>query len=133
MAQHHDKLGSYRRPSLQFNALQRPDEEPTITSPKFSATIQTPDIELKTASTSLDAEGLDLDGEKRESLIGPQRSSGVKADKEKRKRSRVTPEQLVHLERYFAMDRSPTATRRKDISDHLGMHERQTQIWFQNR
>lgn len=69
---------------------------------------------------------------------GPQRSrpasmTAGKADKEKRKRSRVTPEQLVHLEQFFAMDRSPTAARRKEISDMLGMQERQTQIWFQNR
>ncbi|KZW02865.1 hypothetical protein EXIGLDRAFT_374945 [Exidia glandulosa HHB12029] len=51
----------------------------------------------------------------------------------KRKRSRVTPEQLAHLERIFAQDRSPTAARRKEISEMLGMNERQTQIWFQNR
>ena len=51
----------------------------------------------------------------------------------KRKRSRVTPEQLVHLERIFAQDRSPTAAKRKEISELLGMQERQTQIWFQNR
>ncbi|KAI0029756.1 hypothetical protein K488DRAFT_55683, partial [Vararia minispora EC-137] len=57
--------------------------------------------------------------------------SGV--DREKRKRSRVTPDQLVHLERFFAMDRSPTAARRREISQMLGMQERQTQIWFQNR
>ncbi|KAE9403648.1 homeobox-domain-containing protein, partial [Gymnopus androsaceus JB14] len=50
-----------------------------------------------------------------------------------KKRSRVTPEQLVHLERYFTVDRSPTAARRREISDLLGMQERQTQIWFQNR
>ncbi|GBE88456.1 hypothetical protein BKA93DRAFT_823261 [Sparassis latifolia] len=55
------------------------------------------------------------------------------AAKGKRKRSRVTPEQLSHLERFFASDRSPTAARRKEISGLLGMHERQTQIWFQNR
>lgn len=70
------------------------------------------------------------------SSAGFQRStvtSGVKTEKEKKKRTRVTPEQLVHLERYFAMDRNPTAARRKDISDLLGMQERQTQIWFQNR
>ncbi|KAF8751783.1 Homeodomain [Rhizoctonia solani] len=30
-------------------------------------------------------------------------------------------------------DRSPTAARRKEISEQLGMQERQTQIWFQNR
>jgi regulatory protein PHO2 len=52
---------------------------------------------------------------------------------EKPKRCRVTPEQLVHLERFFAVERSPTATRRREISDLLGMQERQTQIWFQNR
>ncbi|OJA09777.1 hypothetical protein AZE42_07222 [Rhizopogon vesiculosus] len=69
---------------------------------------------------------------------GPQRSksisgAGGKWEREKRKRSRVTPEQLIHLERFFSMDRSPTAARRKEISDLLGMQERQTQIWFQNR
>ncbi|EJD06492.1 uncharacterized protein FOMMEDRAFT_102289 [Fomitiporia mediterranea MF3/22] len=53
--------------------------------------------------------------------------------REKRKRSRVTPEQLTHLERFFAADRSPTAARRREISELLGMQERQTQIWFQNR
>lgn len=62
------------------------------------------------------------------------RSHDAAADpKGKRKRSRVTPEQLAHLERFFAADRSPTAARRKEISDMLGMTERQTQIWFQNR
>jgi len=69
---------------------------------------------------------------------GPQRSKSVsgaggKWEREKRKRSRVTPEQLINLERFFSMDRSPTAARRKEISDLLGMQERQTQIWFQNR
>ena len=65
----------------------------------------------------------------------PSSSSGksTPAEKEKRKRSRVTPDQLVHLERFFAVDRSPTAGRRREISELLGMHERQTQIWFQNR
>ncbi|KAG6336371.1 hypothetical protein ID866_2728 [Astraeus odoratus] len=77
----------------------------------------------------------------KEPASGPQRDGssssapppGPKPEREKRKRSRVTPEQLVHLERFFAMDRSPTAARRKEISDMLGMQERQTQIWFQNR
>jgi len=73
-----------------------------------------------------------------EPASGPQRVrssllSSNKADKEKRKRSRVTPEQLVHLERLFSLDRSPTAARRREISELLGMQERQTQIWFQNR
>ncbi|TFK40073.1 hypothetical protein BDQ12DRAFT_482423 [Crucibulum laeve] len=64
-----------------------------------------------------------------------QRSGSVssKSDKEKRKRSRVTPSQLNQLEAIFASDRSPTAARRREISERLGMHERQTQIWFQNR
>ncbi|KAG5646099.1 hypothetical protein DXG03_004338 [Asterophora parasitica] len=63
-------------------------------------------------------------------------SASGKSDKEKgekRKRSRVTPDQLLHLERFFLLDRSPTAARRREISDLLGMQERQTQIWFQNR
>src|SRR6266436_1810269 len=51
----------------------------------------------------------------------------------KRKRSRVTPAQLAQLERTFAKDRSPTAAKRKEISEMLGMQERQTQVWFQNR
>ncbi|KAF9474680.1 homeobox-domain-containing protein, partial [Pholiota conissans] len=53
--------------------------------------------------------------------------------REKRKRSRVTSEQLAHLERAFQMERSPTAADRRAISEFLGMNERQTQIWFQNR
>lgn len=70
------------------------------------------------------------------SFIGLSRlisASSANLKKEKRKRSRVTPEQLVQLERLFLLDRSPPAARRREISDHLGMHERQTQIWFQNR
>lgn len=69
-------------------------------------------------------------GQRRAAVSGG-RSTG--AEREKRKRSRVTPDQLVHLERFFSMDRSPTATRRREISELLGMQERQTQIWFQNR
>ncbi|TFK96789.1 hypothetical protein BDV98DRAFT_597322 [Pterulicium gracile] len=52
---------------------------------------------------------------------------------EKRKRCRVTPEQLTHLENFFASERSPSAYRRREISEFLGMNDRQTQIWFQNR
>ena len=51
----------------------------------------------------------------------------------KRKRGRVNPTQLAHLERAYAKDRSLDAARRKEISEALGMEERQTQIWFQNR
>ncbi|KAI0709872.1 hypothetical protein C8Q76DRAFT_624997, partial [Earliella scabrosa] len=53
--------------------------------------------------------------------------------KQRRKRSRVSPEQLAKLEHYFAADNSPTSARRKEIARELGMDERQTQIWFQNR
>lgn len=83
------------------------------------------------------------DDEQKPSSIGPQRvrsatlsspsASTARTNLQKRKRSRVTPEQLAHLERVFAQDRSPTAARRKEISEQLGMQERQTQIWFQNR
>jgi len=45
----------------------------------------------------------------------------------------VTPVQLTHLERVFAKDRSPTAAKRKELAEVLGMNERQTQVWFQNR
>ncbi|KAG6900592.1 hypothetical protein C0993_008310 [Termitomyces sp. T159_Od127] len=67
-----------------------------------------------------------------------ERSESVASNKseekvEKRKRSRVTPEQLQRLERFFSLDRNPTASRRREISQMLGMQERQTQIWFQNR
>ncbi|KAF5327702.1 hypothetical protein D9619_004513 [Psilocybe cf. subviscida] len=60
-------------------------------------------------------------------------SESRQESKEKRKRSRVTPDQLRHLERIFQSERAPIAPRRKEISDLLGMNERQTQIWFQNR
>ncbi|KAI0714401.1 hypothetical protein C8T65DRAFT_738653 [Cerioporus squamosus] len=62
-------------------------------------------------------------------LGGPE----ARAAKQRRKRSRVNPEQLLKLEEFFAADNSPTSARRKDIAQQLGMDERQTQIWFQNR
>ncbi|PFH46810.1 hypothetical protein AMATHDRAFT_69006 [Amanita thiersii Skay4041] len=75
----------------------------------------------------------------REPVSRPQRSRTApagcvyEASKEKRKRLRVTPCQLAQLEHYFLIDRNPTPARRKEISEGLGMQERQTQIWFQNR
>lgn len=101
-------------------------------SPSSSTSPLTPD-DSPPPEDSLESE--------RESRVGPIRTRSASTasskssteTKEKRKRSRVTPEQLAHLERYFAMDRSPTAARRKEISETLGMQERQTQIWFQNR
>ncbi|KAG7450988.1 homeobox-domain-containing protein [Guyanagaster necrorhizus] len=80
-----------------------------------------------------------IDDEKdKEPASGPKRSNSStstssKGEKERRKRSRVTAEQLVHLEQFFAVERSPTAARRREISELLGMEERQTQVWFQNR
>lgn len=50
-----------------------------------------------------------------------------------RKRSHVTPQQLTYLERFFALDRSPGAAERKEISKLLGMQERQLQVWISNR
>ncbi|KAG8814938.1 hypothetical protein FRC19_001386 [Serendipita sp. 401] len=52
---------------------------------------------------------------------------------EKARRNRVTPEQLIELEKEFAINRTPNGAQRKAISERLGMKERQTQIWFQNR
>ncbi|CDO74355.1 hypothetical protein BN946_scf184355.g3 [Trametes cinnabarina] len=60
-------------------------------------------------------------------------SSLAAGAKQRRKRSRTTPEQLVKLEEYFLADQSPTSARRRDIARELGLDERQTQIWFQNR
>ncbi|GLB45436.1 putative homeodomain containing protein [Lyophyllum shimeji] len=71
-----------------------------------------------------------------EQRSGSVSSAGGKSGKdkvEKRKRKRVTPEQIVYLEQFFLVDRSPTTARRQEISGFLGMQERQTQIWFQNR
>ncbi|KIK63194.1 hypothetical protein GYMLUDRAFT_72414 [Collybiopsis luxurians FD-317 M1] len=95
------------------------------------ATAGSPITPLTASPGSLNSEA-ENDGEA--STAGSeQTSSRRRRSREKKKRSRVTPEQLVQLERYFAVDRSPTAARRREISDLLGMQERQTQIWFQNR
>jgi len=56
-----------------------------------------------------------------------------KDDRERRKRNRVTPEQLIQLETAFSKDRSPTSTERRELSSRIGMAERAVQIWFQNR
>src|SRR5688572_11575673 len=108
---------------------------------RYSGLIEPPDIVKREADSNHGSpssssnsflrspreESLELEEEKASS--GSRRpASNSKGEKEKRKRSRVTPEQLAHLERYFAIDRSPTAARRREISKSLGMHERQTQI-----
>lgn len=51
----------------------------------------------------------------------------------KKKRSRITKEQLVHLERFFVADSNPTTARRREISLQIEIPERQVRVWFQNR
>ena len=124
------------------STLREPTEDLNDSSPCSTEPANSPQphpASTRSSSYGSDSEPLDLDDDK-EPASGPQRprsasgsKPGAKAEKEKRKRSRVTPEQLVHLERYFVLDRSPPAARRREISERLGMQERQTQIWFQNR
>jgi len=52
---------------------------------------------------------------------------------ERRKRNRVTPEQLVQLETAFSNNRHPISRERRELSNRIGMTERALQIWFQNR
>jgi regulatory protein PHO2 len=124
---HLDPRSFERKP---YNVLQT---ESSASSPSSSTNLSP--ITPREDSVPLTPDG-DFDAT-REPMFGPQRTgksrSDRDADRDKRKRSRVTPEQLVHLERFFSIDRSPTAVRRKEISELLGMQERQTQIWFQNR
>ncbi|KAG8733319.1 hypothetical protein FRC11_007202 [Ceratobasidium sp. 423] len=123
--------GDLESPLSPPSASSTPSQSATFPSRTRSATIASP---LRST--------LDADDEQKPSSIGPQRvrsatlsspPTTARTNLQKRKRSRVTPEQLAHLERVFAQDRSPTAARRKEISEQLGMQERQTQIWFQNR
>ncbi|KAG5730053.1 hypothetical protein E4T56_gene5851 [Termitomyces sp. T112] len=97
-----------------------------------------PAVRTLSSSSSQTLESEILDDKNSPSALERERSESVASNKseekvEKRKRSRVTPEQLQHLERFFLLDRNPTAARRREISKLLGMQERQTQIWFQNR
>jgi len=111
------------------------DDNSAGSSPSSAATTQSPVTPFVNRPSSQGSEPRDINEDK-EPSSGPQRArsaASAKSEKEKRKRSRVTPEQLVHLERFFSVDRSPTAARRREISELLGMQERQTQIWFQNR
>jgi len=117
--------GSLRLDDEKSHSLGVSSPASALSSPEARSPFETP--------ASSDVESFDI---AKEPSSGPQRSKLSpmgKGGKEKRKRSRVNPEQLVHLERFFLQDRSPTAIRRKEISDMLGMQERQTQIWFQNR
>ncbi|KAK0469975.1 uncharacterized protein EV420DRAFT_1258948 [Desarmillaria tabescens] len=107
-------------------------------SPGVAATSQSPDTPLNSNRPSPSGSDSIDDEKDKEPASGPKRSNSStsinsKGEKERRKRSRVTAEQLVHLEQFFAVERSPTAARRREISEMLGMEERQTQVWFQNR
>ncbi|KAJ1917498.1 hypothetical protein H4219_003180 [Mycoemilia scoparia] len=50
-----------------------------------------------------------------------------------RKRNRATAEQVAFLENVFAVNRSPNAQLREQMSKNLNMQPRQVQVWFQNR
>lgn len=123
-----------RRPTQGENSNAALDSSP---SPVSSSSQSPANVGAVQHSSPSPSDSTEVDPTKSPSS-GPQRSKSISAaggkwEREKRKRSRVTPEQLIHLEHFFSMDRSPTAARRKEISDLLGMQERQTQIWFQNR
>ncbi|CAE6406508.1 unnamed protein product [Rhizoctonia solani] len=136
-------------PAVAPGDLESPLSPPSASStPSQSATFSNAGRTRSATLASPLRSTLDPDDDQKPSSIGPQRvrsatlssptastnaAATARANLQKRKRSRVTPEQLAHLERVFAIDRSPTAARRKEISEQLGMQERQTQIWFQNR
>uniref|UniRef100_D8Q507 Homeobox domain-containing protein n=1 Tax=Schizophyllum commune (strain H4-8 / FGSC 9210) TaxID=578458 RepID=D8Q507_SCHCM len=61
------------------------------------------------------------------------RTSRATSGGDKKKRQRVTSDQLAHLESIFAVEHTPTQERRRQISQALGMEEKQTKVWFQNR
>ncbi|KAL5485745.1 PHO2 [Sanghuangporus weigelae] len=115
--------------------------EDSASSPSASMSPTTPGDVPLSALTDSQPDSPTKDDEKKQAATEPRSATATSSSsksrtgepREKRKRSRVTPEQLTHLERFFAADRSPTAARRKEISELLGMQERQTQIWFQNR
>ncbi|THH16672.1 hypothetical protein EW146_g4024 [Bondarzewia mesenterica] len=117
--------------SLAVPAIQDEEFLPESSASSPNSIGKSPDTSAEQGSSST-AVSPGQDADKR---AGRRRSTSTSAsgDREKRKRSRVTPDQLIHLERFFAVDRSPTAARRREISEMLGMQERQTQIWFQNR
>ncbi|QRV75474.1 homeobox domain protein [Ceratobasidium sp. AG-Ba] len=130
--------------------LSPPSAESTPSQSATFSAVPPPRTRSATIASPLRGPLDSISDEQKPSSIGPQRvrsatlsspststAAGLpgssRANIQKRKRSRVTPEQLAHLERVFSQDRSPTAARRKEISEQLGMQERQTQIWFQNR
>ncbi|KAG8881843.1 hypothetical protein FRB98_004088 [Tulasnella sp. 332] len=103
---------SKARASLEISDSADMPSRASSSEASVSARSPTPLPHLETAATSATAPGAST-------------STGRQAGK--RKRSRVTPEQLAYLERVFAIDRSPGAAKRKELGELLGMGERQTQ------
>lgn len=136
---HNSNLSSLERISLvEANSTVSSPSASVSMSPRTPSDTPASAVDGPPESPKVEEEPHDLQSE----ILQPQPSTAhgssakpgkAGSSREKRKRSRVTPEQLTHLERFFAADRSPTAARRKEISELLGMQERQTQIWFQNR
>eukprot|EP01102_Stenamoeba_stenopodia_P006398 TRINITY_DN1752_c0_g1_i1.p1 TRINITY_DN1752_c0_g1~~TRINITY_DN1752_c0_g1_i1.p1 ORF type:complete len:306 (-),score=77.44 TRINITY_DN1752_c0_g1_i1:217-1134(-) len=54
-------------------------------------------------------------------------------EQERKKRKRVTEEQLTVLETIFATDKMPDQKLRLQLAQRLGMSSRRVQIWFQNK
>lgn len=108
-----------------------PQQSPDTDSPDGHALKQTPPLsDPPSVEPSSGAHRTLKSNAARDTLINLKAS---KEDRERRKRNRVTPEQLVQLETAFSKDRSPTSTERRELSNRIGMAERAVQIWFQNR
>ena len=108
-----------------------PQHSPDTDSPDGPALKQTPPLsDPPTVEPSSGAHRTLKSSAARDTVIN---LKAPKDDRERRKRNRVTPEQLIQLENAFSKDRSPTSTERRELSNRIGMAERAVQIWFQNR
>ena len=89
-------------------------------------TLMQPSSSTQPAASQRNASGSSTAKERR-------RTSRATSGGDKKKRQRVTSDQLAHLESIFAVEHTPTQERRRQISQALGMEEKQTKVWFQNR